>query len=131
MCAKHARGLIRFERGFLPIGRQADHPAPRERGKRIENPEGVVQKFHLMVGGPGIVQPFSGALDMLGLTDDGVGELFRKYPDRLHDADRENGEKGGSDLWIPVRVASLPYGSHALSIPRYNLLAPCFDVCVP
>ena len=63
----------------------------------LKNPEGAEQKFHLMIGGPDIVQPF---LDVLatGLTDDNddVGELFRKYLDHLLVGVSEEGDKSGS-----------------------------------
>ena len=48
----------------------------------LKKPEEAVRKFHLMVGGPDVVQPFLNVLDMgLGAGDD--GELLGMYLDRL------------------------------------------------
>ena len=58
----------------------------------LKDPREAVRKFHLMVGGPEVVQPF---LDM-GIADNDEGELLRQYLGQLLDGGGEEGRGFGS-----------------------------------
>lgn len=62
----------------------------------LQTPEEAVDKLHLMVGDPDVVQPFLGVLDMIGSPDSEDAKRFRQYIRQLISGDPEENSGSGS-----------------------------------